>query len=636
MPGLFERAGSMTRMTGATTAGGRGTFPAEPFGGPGAADSARAFSRVVRPATLAICLITAIAAALRLAEIDDVGANQFYDAAIRSMSLSWHNFFFGAFDPGATLAVDKPPIDLWLQVASTQLFGWNAVAIRLPEVIGGTLAVPLLYDALRRVTGSPAALGSALALAVMPVSVVTSRSDTMDSLMMLLVVAALWLTIRAARSGSRGQVVLAGVALGLAFNVKLFEALIAVPALLAYYAAAAPVSRMRKLGDLALAGLALVAVGLSWATVVALAPGRHPIPVGSTDGTVWNVIFVFNGLGRAGDRVATGAGAPGLLRLFRSSWWEFDVLIGCVVVPALALGAAALISAVSTRLRGLSAAWRAPERALVVMIAVWVTIGFAVFSSMGTLHARYVEAFTPALAAAIGCGAAALCGLYGLDRARRAPPRSGWIALALAAVCAYAFAIVIAPVAWATVGLSLLALGAVWLARMPRRSRRGLLAKCGAGVTLALVLAAVSLVPVRESIMLVRQDASDSRGLTSITPAVTRTLSNYLEPRTAGLRYEVAVDEPIALAPLMIRDRRPILPLTSFKGRLAVRLPQLLAAIRAGQVRYAVVGNYACTTKRLGWASCSPASLWIRTHGINVSAQAGLVSTSRLYLLPGV
>ena len=39
------------------------------------------------------------------------------------MGLSWHNFFYAAFDPAARLAIDKPPLDLWFQVASVKLFG---------------------------------------------------------------------------------------------------------------------------------------------------------------------------------------------------------------------------------------------------------------------------------------------------------------------------------------------------------------------------------------------------------------------------------------------------------------------------------------------------------------------------------
>jgi hypothetical protein len=67
----------------------------------------------------------------------------------------------------------------------------------------------------------------------------------MDSVMMLLVIAALWLTVRAAESSSRPRraIVLAGVALGLAFNVKLLEALIAAPALVVLYLLARPDQR---------------------------------------------------------------------------------------------------------------------------------------------------------------------------------------------------------------------------------------------------------------------------------------------------------------------------------------------------------------------------------------------------------
>ncbi len=46
------------------------------------------------------------------------------------MGLSWHNLFYGAFDPGGTLSIDKPPIDLWLQVLSTKLLGFSSVSVR--------------------------------------------------------------------------------------------------------------------------------------------------------------------------------------------------------------------------------------------------------------------------------------------------------------------------------------------------------------------------------------------------------------------------------------------------------------------------------------------------------------------------
>ena len=47
----------------------------------------------------AVALITLGAAVLRLLHIGQVPPDPFYDAAVRSMGLSWHNFFFGAFEP---------------------------------------------------------------------------------------------------------------------------------------------------------------------------------------------------------------------------------------------------------------------------------------------------------------------------------------------------------------------------------------------------------------------------------------------------------------------------------------------------------------------------------------------------------
>ena len=51
--------------------------------------------------------------------------NPFYDAAVRSMRLSWHNFFFGAFEPGGERRRSTSRrVDLWLQVASVKLLGF--------------------------------------------------------------------------------------------------------------------------------------------------------------------------------------------------------------------------------------------------------------------------------------------------------------------------------------------------------------------------------------------------------------------------------------------------------------------------------------------------------------------------------
>ena len=113
----------------------------------------------------AVAAITAGAAVLRLVHIGQVPPDPFYDAAVRSMEMSWHNFFFGAYEPGGSVSIDKPPVDLWLQVASVKLLGWGSTSLKLPEALAGTLAVPLLYVAVKRPFGAIAGLVAALALA---------------------------------------------------------------------------------------------------------------------------------------------------------------------------------------------------------------------------------------------------------------------------------------------------------------------------------------------------------------------------------------------------------------------------------------------------------------------------------------
>ena len=57
-----------------------------------------------------------------------------------SMPLSLHNFLLGAYEPGGSLAIDKPPLDLWLQVLSTQVFGFGSFTLKLPSALAGTAA----------------------------------------------------------------------------------------------------------------------------------------------------------------------------------------------------------------------------------------------------------------------------------------------------------------------------------------------------------------------------------------------------------------------------------------------------------------------------------------------------------------
>ena len=108
-----------------------------------------------------------LAAFLRLYHLGASGyGNLYYAAAVKSMLLSWKNFFFAAFEPGGSVSVDKPPLGFWVQALSAALFGLNGFALALPNALAGVFSVFLVYRLVRRPFGPWAGLAAALALAL--------------------------------------------------------------------------------------------------------------------------------------------------------------------------------------------------------------------------------------------------------------------------------------------------------------------------------------------------------------------------------------------------------------------------------------------------------------------------------------
>jgi 4-amino-4-deoxy-L-arabinose transferase-like glycosyltransferase len=591
--------------------------PTTTLAAPGTAGSgatARRTSALARPAAragLSVAVVTALGALLRVASFDRVRINPFYDAAVRSMGQSWHNFFFGAYEPSGQVSVDKIPVDLWLQVASTKLLGFGSVALRLPELVAGTLAIPLMYFLVRRLFGHRAGLIAAAALAVLPISVVTARSDTMDSVMMLCLVGAALLIVRAGQERRTGPLIGAGAVLGLAFNVKLFEVVVALPAMAVLAVLILDRSWPRRILQLALAAVTFAAVSLSWLVAVLLTPAAgRPFPIGSTNGSAWNVVFVFNGLSRLNKPPSAAQAAldpTGPTRLFTTSGIMHGRLIGSALVAAFVLGAVALALVAWRRLRG-----DAPEpvsddearshRAGAVFLGVWLVVGFAVLSRMGNLHPRYEEAFTPAVAGTIGVSLAWLSA-----GARR--ERAALVALAAAVVAVAALAPGIGATTWPPGLLALAAALAFGLGARVARARAAVLLAVGAVAVLA--------VPAAGAIHLVRAGAS-SAGQPGHAPAATVTaLSTYLRAHQGTARYEVASTSVAKAGPLIVRDGRPVLMLTSLYDRPLLTAGALAAKVAHGDVRYVLLGRGTCAR------TCSAPVLWARDNGVDVSRAAG-------------
>src|SRR5262249_18192812 len=153
---------------------------------------------------------------------------------------SWHNFFYVAFDSGGFVSVDKPPLGLWVQAVSARIFGFSGWSILLPQALAGVASVALLYWLVRRVWGPVAGLVAAAALAATPIGVVANRNNTSDSVLILALLGAAWAVSIAAERGSLRWLLLGGVMVGLAFNVKMLEAYLVLPGLALVYLLGAP------------------------------------------------------------------------------------------------------------------------------------------------------------------------------------------------------------------------------------------------------------------------------------------------------------------------------------------------------------------------------------------------------------
>ncbi len=511
-------------------------------------------------------LVLALACVLRLWEIHDVPGNVFYDAAVRSMGASWHNLFFGALEPSGTVSIDKPPIDLWLQVAATRVLGFGLVGLHLPEALGGVVACGLLLGVMRRPFGHAAALPAALALAVLPVSVLTARSDTMDSVLAALEIVALWLSWRALQSGRMRWSVAAAAVMGLAFNVKLAEMLIALPALvLLWLWAAAPGTRVR----VALAtGGAFLAAALSWTAIASLTPlGMRPFPIGSSNGSIWHVTLVYNGLDRLSSHGATGTaeGGAGPLRLLSAGPMQYSTLIGVALLATSLLGLLALAALLAQGREQPRTALRDPPGRLAVGIVVWFLVGLIAFSAMERLQVRYLEAFAPAVCAVFGLSLSVLWrGGLGGRRTSGHPARRRARALRIVLMC---------------VGIGLLAASLSKDAYVIHRAR------------------------------------TDSLLTDFSTPA----LSRYLRAHRDGAHYEVASANINDIVGLVARDDLPVLVLNSVDGSLTPTR-SLRAQVAQHRVRFYFVVSHSCH----GGRHCPGNQIWAYAHSIPVPGQPGL------------
>ncbi|WP_214110348.1 glycosyltransferase family 39 protein [Acrocarpospora catenulata] len=595
-------------------------------------------------------------------------ANAYYSAAVLSGTRSWHAFFFGALDAGSFITVDKPPFALWVMGLSARIFGFGTWSLLLPQAVAGVATVGLVHSAVRRSlaprrAAHAAALIAALVMALTPITVAINRDNNPDTILALLLVLAAWFCLEAIRTGRLRTIVISAVLVGFAFNTKMLQAYLVVPAFALVYLYAAPGTLVRRFGRLLVAGVALVVSSAWWMVVVDLWPAAsRPYIGGSTDNTVWDLVVGYNGLGRIfGGGGGRGGGASfggeaGIGRLFN------EVMAG-QISWLLPFAGIALIA-------GLWLAFRRPAvRAALLLWGGWLVVHFAVFSlSSGTFHPYYTTAMAPAVAALTGIGVVllwraprgwawvlpvgvAVTGGWAVVVLRRTPDFVPWLwwavaaatVVAVLALAARAFgarrvaavsivatlvAGLAAPAAFAVTPLSSAVNGTNPTAGPATRGGMGM---PGGGGFPGMRGEPGELggsghlggMPPEGG------DIGFGRGPGGGRDQVTSEMADYLVRNQGGATWLVAVSSAQSASSLILSTGRPVIAMGGFTGSdPAMTVEKLASYVASGQLRYIMVGD----GDRGG---SSEITAWVREHGtlVDASEYGGTTENTTLYEL---
>src|SRR6266550_295713 len=360
---------------------------------------------------LSFTALMAVTFVLYVCGLDRNGwANAYYAAAVQAGTQSWKAFFFGSLDASNFITVDKSPAFLWVMEISARLFGFNQWSVLVPQALEGVATVAIVYIAVRRWFGPAAGIIAGAVVTLTPVAALMFRYNNPDALLVLLLTAAAYATLRAAESGSTRWLVLAAALIGTGFLAKMLQAFVVVPVVVLIYLALGRPRLLQRIKQLVIAGFTLVLASGWWVAVVELWPSAdRPYIGGSQNNSLLNLIFGYNGLGRiTGNEVGSvgGLGAVGSRwgltgwnRLFLN---EFGGQISWLIPAAIILMAAGLWTTLRAQRTDLA-------RASYLMWGGYLLVTGAVFSfAQGIIHPYYSIALAPAIGALVGAGSVEL------------------------------------------------------------------------------------------------------------------------------------------------------------------------------------------------------------------------------------
>ncbi len=225
--------------------------------------------------------------------------NLYYVDAARSMSLNTHALLYGAFDPAATVTLDKMSGFLIPQVVSIWVFGFHPWSTMLPQVLEGMVTVLAGYVIGARWKGPAAGLVAALAVATTPLLVSMFGRGSEDAMVTMCLALAFWCWQSALLGGRLLPLMGSCLWVAIGFQAKMMQAWFIVPALGVAFLLAAPHPLRQRIRRALLAAMVTLVLSLAWVSFIQLTPAaQRPYIDGTTNNNAFTMVFGYNGVNR--------------------------------------------------------------------------------------------------------------------------------------------------------------------------------------------------------------------------------------------------------------------------------------------------------------------------------------------------
>ena len=598
-------------------------------------------------------------------------ANSYYAAAVQAASQDWTAWLFGSLDAANYVSVDKPPLATMVMGLCARLFGFSSFSMLLPSVLAGVGSMWLVYAAVKRQFGFASAVIAGATLMLTPVAALMFGFNNPDAILTLMLTASGYAFLRSLE-GKRPLLWLglAGLFTGLAFNTKMLQGLMVLPAMVLVYVVFAKPPIVTRFLHVMFAGVITTMSTLWWSVLVWLTPASSRPWVGSTnDNNIWSLIFGYNGLGRLlGGRGAGGGpgggmppsggadgaaalktvgnttqtatdgvsmmsggmggglgaghgpggtgfgGKTGIFRIFNN---DFGPNIAWLLVLALAGGGLLLwiLRKTPRTNRG---------RAAVMFWMLWLLIHVVIFSmTSGVIHPYYVVVMAPAVAALVGISLPFLWGAY----VRRKP--YAWLLPVLVGVTAVIAVMILGyagTMTWLMWIVGLLGIaGMIGLLVNLYATRRWLqnlaIITAIAACTLAPTVYTLATVNVAHtgSIPTAGPSSTAMQGSNNETSQADSQLVQYLLRHQHGATWLVAVASANESAAIQLTSGQPVMAVGGFNGSdTPLTLDQFKQLVKAGKVKYYAISSHGRGGGGPGGSS-NEITAWVKQTGTVVN-----------------